>query len=42
MLSRARLLPSGFIGPCLPSPAERSRLHRDARHGRGHARKLAE
>jgi bifunctional non-homologous end joining protein LigD len=23
MLSRIRLLPSGFIGPCLPSPAER-------------------
>jgi bifunctional non-homologous end joining protein LigD len=23
MLSRTRLLPSGFIGPCLPSPAER-------------------
>jgi bifunctional non-homologous end joining protein LigD len=23
MLSRAGLLPSGFIGPCLPSPAER-------------------
>jgi ATP-dependent DNA ligase len=23
MLSRTRLVPSGFIEPCLPSPAER-------------------